>query len=417
MNIDFLTRVVPAVFTSVVICFLSIPVIIKIAELKQLIDEPDQNRKIHKEVVPTLGGIGIFGAFIISFSIWGNAVTLESYPFFVAGLFMLFLIGIKDDILSISPNMKLAIQLLAAAEIVIGGGVFITDFGGIFGINQVPTYIGGFITILAFVALVNAHNLIDGIDGLAGGIGIVVSSLLGIWFWHTGFIALSVLAFSLSGALVGFLIYNIHPAKIFMGDTGSMAVGFILAYLVIQFLMVNNSIIGSDWHIENAIVFAVSLLIIPIVDTIRVFTLRVFAGQSPFAADRNHTHHQLLKIGMSPDVAAFSLWMANFCIVAFAFFLNELNANLLIVLVLTAGFSILPVIKYLFVTYHKYNRRLAYYSYLKSKSLSSDSGSNYISKIASDRLENLYNFFDSTEKNDSQGNDEERELNKTGFND
>lgn len=378
MNIDFLMRVVPAVFTSVAICFISIPVIIKIAELKKLIDEPDQNRKIHKEVVPTLGGIGIFAAFIISFSIWGNAASLESYPFFVAGLFMLFLIGIKDDILSISVNKKLLIQFLAAAEIVLGGGVVITDFGGVLGIYEVPWYLGAAVTIIAFVALINAHNLIDGIDGLAGGIGIVVSSLLGIWFWHTGFIALSVLAFSLSGALIGFLIYNIHPAKIFMGDTGSMAVGFILSYLVVQFLIANSAIVGSGWHINNAPVFAISLLIIPIVDTLRVFTLRVASGQSPFAADRNHTHHQLLNLGMSPDIASFSLWMANFGIVAFAYFLNDVNANILLFLVLGLGFSILPVIKFTYTVYQRYSRRLVYYSYLKSRS--STSNTNFISK-------------------------------------
>lgn len=370
MNIEFLMRVVPAVFTSVMICFISIPVIIKIADLKKLMDEPDENRKIHKEVVPTLGGIGIFAAFIISFSIWGNAASLASYPFFVAGLFMLFLVGIKDDILSISVNTKLLIQTLAAAEIVLLGGVYLNNLGGIFGIYELPFYLGAPLTILAFVALINAYNLIDGIDGLAGGIGVVLSSILGIWFWHTGFIALSVLAFSLSGALIGFLIYNVHPAKIFMGDTGSMAVGFILSYLVIQFLVSNQSMAETGWYIENAPIFAISLLIIPIVDTLRVFTLRVAAGKSPFVADRNHTHHQLLDIGMSPDVASFSLWMGNFALVALAYFLNDLDPNILLFLVLGGGFAILPCTKFLFATYLKYNRRLAYYSYLRSRAQS-----------------------------------------------
>jgi len=367
MNIEFLMRVVPAVFTSVIVCFISIPVIIKIASVKQLLDEPDQNRKIHKEVVPTLGGIGIFAAFIISFSIWGNAASLESYPFFVAGLFMLFLAGIKDDILSLSPNKKLLIQLLAASELVFGGGVVLTNYGGVLGIYEVSWIVGALITVLSFVTLVNAHNLIDGIDGLAGGIGIVISSILGIWFWHTGFIALSVLAFSLSGALIGFLIFNIHPAKIFMGDTGSMAVGYIIAYLVIQFLISNNSLVNSSWHIENASVFAISLLIIPIVDTLRVVALRIGAGKSPFVADRNHTHHQLLDVGMSPDIASFSLWMGNFALVSMGYFLNEINPNILLCLVLIGGFSILPITKFIFATYLKYNRKLAYYSYLRSR--------------------------------------------------
>lgn len=367
MNIEFLMRVVPAVFTSVIICFVSIPVIIKIADLKELMDEPDQNRKIHKQVVPTLGGIGIFAAFLISFSIWGNAASLESYPFFVAGLFMLFLVGINDDILHISANKKLIIQTLAAAEIVLMGGVYLNDLGGIFGIYQIPAYLGAPLTILAFVALINAYNLIDGIDGLAGGIGLVLSSILGIWFWHTGFVALSVLAFALSGALIGFLIYNVHPAKIFMGDTGSMAVGFILSYLVIQFLVSNSALAGTGWYIENAPIFAIALLIIPIVDTLRVFTLRVLSGKSPFVADRNHTHHQLLDAGMSPEVASFSLWMGNFALVALSFFLKDMDPNILLVLILGGGFSILPITKYVFAMYLKYNRKLAYYSYLRSR--------------------------------------------------
>lgn len=336
-------------------------------------DEPDQNRKVHKEVVSTLGGIGIFAAFVISFSIWGNAANLETYPFFIAGLFMLFLIGIQDDILTISANRKLIIQILAATEIVLAGGLVLTDFGGLFGIYQVPWFLGAAVTILAFVALINAYNLIDGIDGLAGGIGLVVSSILGIWFWHTGFIALSVLSFALAGALVGFLVYNVHPAKIFMGDTGSMAVGFILSYLVVQFLISNSSITESGWYIENAPVFAISLLIIPIVDTLRVFILRIASGKSPFSADRNHTHHQLLDAGMPVDIASFSLWMANFGIVALAYFFNDLDASILLILVLGCGFSILPLIKFLFSTYTKYNRRLLYYSYLRSRSSTSES--------------------------------------------
>lgn len=390
MYSEFLIRVVPAIVTSIVICFAAIPVIIKIADLKKLMDESDQFRKIHHNVIPTLGGIGIFAAFLISFSIWGNAASLESYPFFVAGLFMLFLTGIKDDILTMSANSKLLIQTVAAAEIVIGGGVVFTDFQGLFGIYEVSWITGALVTILAFVALINSYNLIDGIDGLAGGIGIVVSSILGIWFWHTGFISLSVLSFALAGSLVGFLIYNVHPAKIFMGDTGSMAVGFILAYLVMQFLISNNSVAGSGWYIENAPVFAISLLIIPIVDTLRVFTLRILAGKSPFVADRNHTHHQLLNAGMSADIASFCLWMANFVLVALAYFLSDINSTMLMFIVLVGGFSVLPICKSLFSIYSNYNRRLVYYSYLKTRDSFSGDGLPLIRKY-SELLKHLQN--------------------------
>lgn len=133
MNLYDLMLIVPAVLTAYVISYISMPVIIKIAGLKEYIDAPDGERKLQKTVVPTLGGIGIISAFIISYSVWGQAVTLESYPFFIAGLFVLFLTGIKDDLLVLSPAQKLIVQVATAILLVFGGGIVLTDFGGVFG--------------------------------------------------------------------------------------------------------------------------------------------------------------------------------------------------------------------------------------------------------------------------------------------
>jgi UDP-N-acetylmuramyl pentapeptide phosphotransferase/UDP-N-acetylglucosamine-1-phosphate transferase len=331
--------------TAFGISLVAMPAIIRIASIKMLTDPPDGERKFHKEVIPTLGGIGIFASFLISFSIWGNAASLESYPFFVASLFMLFLIGIKDDVLILSPIKKLIVQIVAAAEIVMGGGSVLANFGGVFGIYEIPYIAGVIISTLIFVILINSYNLIDGIDGLAAGTGIVVSGIAGPWFLASGFASMAILSFVLFGALLGFLIFNFYPAKIFMGDTGAMAVGFILAYIIVQFITFNQANPEAAMYVENPIVFAFALLIIPVADTLRVIVLRMLAGKNPLHADYNHMHHQFMKEGFLPSTASVAIWMGNLWVVFLAYYLNFLEPTTQLVLVLAAGFGIHPFCK------------------------------------------------------------------------
>ncbi len=348
MGSESLVWVFPAVLTSLLISYISMPVIIQIAGLKNLIDEPDEVRKFHSGMIPTLGGIGIFAAFLISFSVWGGATNLTSYPFFVASLFMLFLIGIKDDILVISPTKKFLVQLLAAVEIVLGGKVYIDNLNGLFGVYELSWIVGVCLSVVIIVALINSYNLIDGIDGLAGGVGLVASVFLGIWFFGAGFHSLGMLSFVLSGALIGFLIFNFHPAKIFMGDTGAMAVGFILAFLSLQFISLNQTITESEWHIENATVMAVAVMIIPVVDTLRVSVIRLLSGHSPFIADHNHIHHKLIESNIPQHYAAISLWIANIVIIGVIYLTQNLEPSMLLCITLILGSVMLPSIKLIF---------------------------------------------------------------------
>lgn len=339
---------VAAILTALFISSTSIPVIIRIAEMKRLIDEPDGMRKRHKSIIPTLGGIGIFSSFLISFSMWGKAGNLESYPFFVAALLMLFLIGIKDDVLMLSPVKKLIIQTIAAAQIVIGGNLVVTNLDGVLGIHHLSYFIGVIFSIFLIIVIINAYNLIDGIDGLAGGIGMICSTIFGIWFLVTDHFSLAILSFVLTGSLVGFLIYNFAPAKIFMGDTGSMVGGFILSYLVINFINLNITGDAGVWRIPAAPVFAFSILIIPMFDTMRIFFIRSIHGKPPFKADYNHIHHRLLHEGMTHRGASLTLWGANVIIVALSFLLRDLNGNLLLLIVLLLSFMILPSVHLFF---------------------------------------------------------------------
>jgi len=222
MNLYDLMLIVPAVLTAYVISYISMPAVIRVAELKELIDSPDGKRKLQKRFVPTMGGVGIFAAFMISYSIWGQVVSLGSFPFFIAALLILFLMGVRDDIVELTPFKKFAIQIVASVILVFGGGISLGSFSGLFGIGELNLLAGSMASVIILVSIINAYNLIDGIDGLAGGVGVIASGILGIWFWGAGFLSLAILSFSLSGALIGFLSFNMYPARIFMGDTGAM---------------------------------------------------------------------------------------------------------------------------------------------------------------------------------------------------
>ena len=320
----------------------AIPIITVIIKKKKLLEMPDGHRKIHDEPVPSLGGVAIFASVLITFAIlamWTGTWSL--YPFLTGGLCMLFFSGLKDDLLDISANKKLIIQLLAPALIVLGGGVYIESFGGLFGINGLPVWLAVPFSIYIFVVIVNAYNLIDGIDGLAGGIGVIISLFLGGWFIAVGLMSQAVLAFILAGALIGFLRFNWRPATIFMGDTGSLVVGFIIATLIVKMLQTGIANPAAPFH-EIMPVIALALLAIPLYDTLRVFILRVKRGESPFNSGTDHIHHQLLGISGCHGKTAIYLFAANILVLLFVIAFQSLPLTLLFVLALGFTLMILP---------------------------------------------------------------------------
>lgn len=314
---------------------LSIPVIIKVADLKHLMDEPDQWRKFHATKTPTLGGVAIFAGASISYSFFNDLLSAGDIRFMNSAMTLLFLAGIKDDILVLSASKKLAIQCFCALLVTVFGKLYITNLWGMFGIGEISPIWGMALTFLVIISLVNAFNLIDGINGLAGGLGLIACLFYGTWFALTGFDSLSCLAFALAGALLGFLFYNFGKAKIFMGDTGSMLIGFIVAILGIKFIE-NNRLPGfelSPYYIKVAPAVAVAVVFIPLMDMTRVFILRLLNGKSPFAADRNHIHHILIDSNFSHTMAASLLLMSAMVIIGFALvFQGHRSLDLVIIL-------------------------------------------------------------------------------------
>jgi UDP-N-acetylmuramyl pentapeptide phosphotransferase/UDP-N-acetylglucosamine-1-phosphate transferase len=218
----------------------------------------------------------------------------------LGGLIVLFFIGIKDDILIIDPKKKLLGQLLASIIAVWLGGMRITHFHNVFGIGDIAPVAGIIFTIFLFLILINGFNLIDGIDGLASGLGIVISSVYGIWFIISSNVTFGVISLALAGALIAFFRFNVFSKnkKIFLGDTGSMLIGFIISVLTVQFIEYNLNT-EARFHVDSAPAVAYGLLIVPLIDMLRVVVLRFWNGKSPFKADRNHIHHTLLHFGYS----------------------------------------------------------------------------------------------------------------------
>ncbi len=272
----------------------SVPVVIKVAQVKKIMDSPN-TRSAHFLPVPTLGGVSIFASVSLSIIIWGGLDFNNGLQYILGALILTFFTGLKDDMLVIAPSKKLISQLYAASLIILGSDLRIGSFYGIMGISELPYWVSVCITVFVFVVVTNAYNLIDGIDGLASMLGTLAALLFGSWFLIAGFEGFAILAFSMVGALVGFMKYNFSKnQKIFLGDTGSLIIGLLTATLALLFIKMNGQVKGESYFLINAPFITIMVLSIPLFDTLRVFVMRILQKKSPFTADRNHIHHLLV---------------------------------------------------------------------------------------------------------------------------
>ncbi|PIP55239.1 MAG: undecaprenyl-phosphate alpha-N-acetylglucosaminyl 1-phosphate transferase [Bacteroidetes bacterium CG23_combo_of_CG06-09_8_20_14_all_32_9] len=322
--------------TAFVITFFSIPTIIKVAKIKHLFDFPNP-RKIHLTNIPTLGGIGIFLGFISAMTFWTKFHDCWYLQYVIASLIVISIIGIKDDVIGLSPFKKATGQILAALIVVIFGDLRIDNFYNIFGIQEIPYIVSILFTAFTIIVIINAYNLIDGIDGLAACLGIIASVSFGTLFFITGInYQQSILAFSLAGAILGFLRYNLTPARIFMGDTGSMVIGFILAFLAIEFLKLRNVVnLHIIWRYSGPLI-AMSFIFLPLYDLVRVFSIRLWHKRSPFKPDQNHLHHMLLKLGASHLYSTLILSLFACLLIALTLFFQRMGNYWLGLILLSA---------------------------------------------------------------------------------
>lgn len=322
---------------AIIVCFsisfilvsVSLPWLIRFAAGRGLVDKPDQ-RKSHTANTPTFGGVCIFIGVLLVAILGIPAEQYNEFKFVLGALILMFIIGLIDDLEPISPWQKLFGQFVVVLLLVYFAGIRLTNFYGIFGIQELPYEASLILSSLVFIFLINSFNLIDGINGLSSSVAIFVSSVLAIWFVYSGQHSFAILSAAVTGSTLAFLRYNITPAKIFMGDTGSLVLGTICAILTVKFLETNASSQGMPYTFQSGPSIAVSLLILPIFDTLRVFIIRISRGRSPFSPDKNHIHHLLLDAGYSHMQSTSMLLITNFVFVLAAIQLQEVSPLLFI---------------------------------------------------------------------------------------
>lgn len=325
-----------AFITAFGLTYIAIPSIIHIAIKKGLVDHPGERRS-HDEITPSLGGVGIFAGTIFSIILWTPFRFFGDLQYILCAFIIIFLIGVKDDIDPISPRKKLIGQLAAAFIIVFKAKVMLTSLYGLFGVTTLHPIVSVVLSVFTIIVIINAFNLIDGINGLSGSVALLISVVLGYWFYLVDRVDVAIVAFALAGSVVAFLKYNITPAKIFMGDTGSLLIGLVCSILIIEFIDLHLTLGDSPYAVGSTPAVAIAVLILPLYDTARVFAMRIVKGRSPFAPDRLHIHHLLIDSGLTHMQATATLVIVNMFFIVLAFFLQGIGSFLLLLTILAVA--------------------------------------------------------------------------------
>jgi UDP-N-acetylmuramyl pentapeptide phosphotransferase/UDP-N-acetylglucosamine-1-phosphate transferase len=316
--------IISAIF-SFIITFYAIPIIIQVSTSNKLFDHPDE-RKLHSNPIPSLGGAGIFGGFLISFLIMvENTASTQNLQYYIASFIITFFVGLKDDVLIISPMKKFIGQVFIASILIFKANLVIATMHGFLGVGLIHPTFSYFLSAFTIIVVMNAFNLIDGVDALAGSIGIITSTVFGIFFFMNGDTFFAMMGFTFAASLLAFTVYNYSPARIFMGDTGSMLVGLVNAILVIRFIETAEN--SNLFPILGSPAMGFGILAVPLLDTLRVFSKRILHGRSPFSPDRNHLHHILLDKGFSHNAVTLILSATTVLIIVVTYFALPLGTT------------------------------------------------------------------------------------------
>lgn len=349
---EILFFIIAAFLLSVGTGWVIIPRIVMISKKKRLFDELSA-RKSHTGMVPRLGGASFFPTFLFAFTltmgmryIFGYNVaddyfmdSLRELMFLLAGSTVLFCVGMADDLTGVGYKGKFLAQTLSAV-LICCSGVEITSLDGLFGIYEIPYWVGIILTVLIIVLLANAYNLIDGIDGLCSGLSLLALLTFGFWFIVHGIYVYAMMAMAMAGVVLVFFFYNVlgKRLKVFMGDTGSLLLGYLIAFLGLKFYSLNVS--GEFFRINAAPAVFLGVVSIPVFDVVRVFCARMVAGLSPFYPDRRHIHHKLLRIGLTHLQSAMVIVLLQVGFILLNFLLRNVSINLLLAINVALGFAV-----------------------------------------------------------------------------
>lgn len=336
-----------ALLTAGLGSYLSIPPIVKIAKTKGLVNKPN-HRTSHNGSVPLLGGVALFAGIIIGSSLFIPEADQEPFRYVLAALLILFFIGQIDDIIGISWKKKLAAQVIAACILVFLGDFRFTTLHGFLGVHEIPVWLGSVLAFLIIILIINAFNLIDGIDGLASAVGILTSFIAGCWLQTLDRYGMAIVAWTLTGALIPFFFFNVFGTKnkLFMGDTGSLMIGLLMAVFTIS---VCQKELPADhfMYMRATPAVAIAILVYPLFDVLRVITIRLTLHKSIVGADRNHIHHLFINAGISHRRSTFFIVIFNMLAILWAYLMRNqsiLFVGLTLLLACLAGVGIIKLV-------------------------------------------------------------------------
>jgi UDP-N-acetylmuramyl pentapeptide phosphotransferase/UDP-N-acetylglucosamine-1-phosphate transferase len=322
-----------AAITAYSVSFLILPVLIAILRKMDIGDLPG-GRKIHKKFIPSMGGIGFVLAAFLAIAIWGWQFPLPDIRYLIGAISLMFLVGLRDDMVELKATNKLLGQLVAVILVVVLSDIRIKDLNGFLGVGELDLFLSYGFSAFVLLALTNSFNLIDGLDGLAGASASLVLAVLGFWFYTQGLESYALIALTFLGGVLAFLFFNWYPAKIFMGDTGSLTLGFVLGALIIAF-MENNAALpeGAAWKFEPVFSAGIALMIFPLYDMARVFARRIRRGKDPMTPDKSHVHHFMMRMGLNHSQVTLILLAVQVFFIALVFSLQSFSDHLVLPLI------------------------------------------------------------------------------------
>ncbi len=318
------------------------PKVLKIAILKNLVDNPDE-RKLQRRPVPVMGGLAVFFGIVVG-------ICSSQTVFFSPGVFVLIsamvimlYVGTIDDILSLSPYTRFAVEIAVVAFIMLVNNNGINNFWGLWGINEISMWIAAPLTIFAAVGIINAVNLIDGVNGLSSGFCFMACVLFAIIFFISGNTVMMILATSAAGAIIPFFLHNVfgYNTRMFIGDGGTLVIGTMMSMFVINILRSGSLSANLAANGVGLIPFTLAVLAVPVFDTLRVMSARILRGTSPFNPDKTHLHHLFLEIGFSHIGTTVSILSLNFLVIVAWFVAYKFGASVDVQLYVVLSLSVL----------------------------------------------------------------------------
>lgn len=292
------------------------PRLVRIALDKNIVDNPNA-RKLQRRPIPVLGGIAVFFGSVIGLGIAGISCDCSELFIVVVAMMIMLYTGTLDDILDLSPGLRFLVEIGTVLLLIFVGGYTLNDFHGLWGLNQIPQGVAIPLTVFAAVGIINAINLIDGVDGLSSGYCILTSLLFGVMFWYVGDRVMVMLAVVAAGSLIPFFFHNVFgkSSKMFIGDGGTLVMGIVMSVFVIRIL--RHGALSEAYDAENIglVPFTLAVLAVPVFDTLRVMTTRILKRKSPFHPDKTHLHHMFIRLGCSHAATTLAIVILNFFVV------------------------------------------------------------------------------------------------------